>query len=153
MELDWRAFLAGHGAKRVALPSYPFQRQRYWLESTSVPADAGAVGLAAVEHPLLSAAIEDPEGRGVTLSGRVSLQSRPWLAEHVAAGAVLFPATAFLELALSAAERLGAEQVGRVGARVASDLARASAVQLRVVIVEPEQGDWQIAIYSRPGGH
>ncbi|MCC7416399.1 MAG: KR domain-containing protein [Acidobacteria bacterium] len=38
--LDWRAVRAGARRRTVALPTYPFQRQRYWLESAAAPASA-----------------------------------------------------------------------------------------------------------------
>ena len=38
--VDWTAFSAGEQRRRVALPTYPFERQRYWIDA---PADAGAL--------------------------------------------------------------------------------------------------------------
>ncbi len=38
VEVDWPAFYARENRRRVALPTYPFQRQRYWIE----PRKAGA---------------------------------------------------------------------------------------------------------------
>ncbi|WNI23574.1 beta-ketoacyl synthase N-terminal-like domain-containing protein [Streptomyces sp. ITFR-16] len=33
--VDWEAFYAGSGARRVELPTYAFQRSRYWVEGNS----------------------------------------------------------------------------------------------------------------------
>ena len=73
--LDWEALFAGKDPKRVALPTYPFQRQRYWLAGNSGAADAGAMGLTDAEHPLLGAEVADPAGRA-SCSPAVS-RSRP----------------------------------------------------------------------------
>src|SRR5260221_9822726 len=111
-KLDWGAFFKGTGAKRVALATYPFQRKRYWLASTGGLGDLGAAGLTDPEHPLLAAAIEGPSSEGLLFTGRLSLQTHPWLADHVIGGAVLVPRTAFLELALRATEAVRAQGGG-----------------------------------------
>ena len=36
---DWTALNQGGARQRVSLPTYPFERKRYWLESIAVPAE------------------------------------------------------------------------------------------------------------------
>ncbi|MFI0737659.1 type I polyketide synthase [Streptomyces sp. NPDC021100] len=105
--VDWSAALPATGLRRVDLPTYPFQRRRYWLDDAPAAGDVASAGLGAVDHPLLAAAVELPDGDGVLYSGRLSARTHPWLADHTVLGRTLLPGTACLELALWAADRAG----------------------------------------------
>ena len=109
MPVDWTAALPGSTGRRVELPTYAFQRRRFWsTPSAAGPADATGLGLGEAKHPMLSAVVERPDSGGTVLTGRVSLAAQPWLADHVVAGAVLFPGAGFVELVLRAADKVAA---------------------------------------------
>ncbi len=151
VEVDWSSFFAGSGAKRVPLPTYPFQRKRYWISAELGQANLEAAGLADPGHPLLGAALAVAGSEELIFTGRLSRSTHPWLADHAISGTALFPGTAFLELALRAAYQLGLEQVAELTLRAPIVLPESGAVQLQVAVGGPsEDGERTVEIHSRP---
>ena len=147
--VDWEGFLPGSGV--VELPTYAFQRQRFWLNAPR-SGDAGSLGLTAVDHPLLAAVIAEPDGDGVQFSGSVSSATHPWLVDHAIGGTVLVPATAFLELAGHAAEQLGYATVEELTLQAPLALTGTAAVSIRLTVDRGDtRGDRRFTVYSRTG--
>jgi pimaricinolide synthase PimS1 len=150
VSFDWRAGFATAEAKTVPLPTYPFQRRRYWLESTGADSDARALGQAPAEHPLLGASLSTAAGRQLLLTGRISHVSHPWLADHAVAGATLLPAGLFLELALRAGDEADCGAVEELELVDPVVLEPEGAIQIQVAVAEPDgEGKRAISIHTR----
>jgi acyl transferase domain-containing protein/acyl carrier protein len=151
VEVDWTAMFAGEGAGRVKLPTYAFQRRPYWLMPQSGSADMAAVGQVAVGHPLLGAALGLAGDRGGVFTGKLSLQTHPWLADHAVMGAVVLPGTAYVDLALHAGGEVGMETVSELTLEAPLVIDEPAAVLLQVSVGDPdESGQRAVDIYSRP---
>jgi len=143
--VDWRPALAG--GRRVELPTYPFQRQRFWPATTAAAGDVTAAGLGAVDHPLLGAVAEVAGGQ-VVFTGRLSTAVHPWLADHVIENAVVFPGSGFADLALLAARHVGRARVESL--TLENSLLLHDSVQLQVVLDAPDANGRQgVAVHSR----
>ncbi|WP_460675396.1 SDR family NAD(P)-dependent oxidoreductase [Lentzea nigeriaca] len=147
--VDWAN--AFDGANVVALPTYPFEGEHYWLPASTGVADLGSAGLTDAGHPLLGAAVELPDDGGFLFTGRLSPRSHPWLAEHSVHGTVLLVGTAFVELALHGAAEAGCAEVEELALEAPLVLPRDGAVQIHLTVgAAAEDGRRAIALHSRP---
>ncbi|MET8853225.1 SDR family NAD(P)-dependent oxidoreductase [Amycolatopsis sp. NPDC004625] len=144
--VDWTP--AFPGARTTDLPTYAFQRERFWPAVVADPGDAGALGLNATGHPLLGAAVALAAGDGLVLTGRVSPQAQPWLADHAVHDTILVPGTAFVELAIQAGDRTGCGTVEELTLETPLTLPSARTLQVWVAAAD-ESGRRAVEIHSR----
>ncbi|WP_327045435.1 SDR family NAD(P)-dependent oxidoreductase [Microbispora sp. NBC_01189] len=146
-KVDWTA---GRPAARVIdLPTYAFQRERYWQNPESA-VEVTALGQEPIDHPLLRAAVALADGDGHLFTGRVSLKTHPWLADHDALGTVLMPGTGFVDLALTAGRQAGCPVLEELTIQAPLILADDESVLVQVVAGPADaSGARPVAVHSR----
>nr|WP_103531645.1 type I polyketide synthase [Streptomyces sp. SM11] len=148
--VDWSG--AFPGARRVELPTYAFQCSRYWPAPVlTTAADVGSAGLDPAGHPLLGAATELADTGELLLSGRLSLRTHPWLADHAVAGTILLPGAAFAELAVRAADEAGCHTVEELTLQSPLLIPADTAVRLQVRVGAADaHGSRSLDLFSCP---
>ncbi|CAL9558109.1 D-alanine--D-alanyl carrier protein ligase [Streptomyces sp. enrichment culture] len=150
--VDWDGYFAPFGGGRVALPTYAFQRERFWFEPP-LSREVGA-GLNPTGHALLGGGVEIA-GTGLALFTNVVAADQPvWVREHRVMDAVLMPGTAFFEAMRAAGDAAHDGDWDLADVVIASPLVLAPGVPVRTqVTVGPAVGDARpVQVYSAPEG-
>ncbi len=102
IQIDWKAYDKLYNRKKVSLPTYPFQRERYWVEALKtqkkhiLPLEA---------HPLLGEFIPSPSGEKL-FRNKIDLDFLSYFKDHKVFDSVLFPGAGFAELMHAAGTKL-----------------------------------------------
>ncbi|EMB16809.1 type I polyketide synthase [Rhodopirellula europaea] len=109
-KIDWKAFDQPWKRQRLVLPTYPFDRQRYWLDpSDEIVEDPSRNRSGSGEplHPMLGR-LQPSALRSRLYENALSARSPEFLADHAVQGSVNLPGAAFVEVAFAAArDRFG----------------------------------------------
>ncbi|GLF95075.1 type I polyketide synthase [Streptomyces yaizuensis] len=177
LPVDWEAVRQGHRgppARRIGLPTYPFQRERHWLAEppateagpadTAVhatgPADSaaystGRTGTAAYStgHPVLTTTTSLPDTDRLLSTGHLSQAGQPWLRDHVVRGRVLVPATVLADLALHTGAVCGLPELEELTLLLPLHLPGSGGrVDVQVVLGTPDpSGRRTVDLHARPG--
>ncbi|NBE50387.1 type I polyketide synthase [Streptomyces boluensis] len=153
VDVDWHTFFAPSDPRQVELPTYAFQRRRYWLDVPASSARVGTAGLAPAGHPLLGAVVSLADDDGLVLTGRLATRTHRWVADHAVFGQAVLPGTAVLELAFTAADRVGLDHVEELTLHTPLVLPDADAVtlQLRVATAD-DTGRRALTLHAQPHG-
>ncbi|WP_206505724.1 type I polyketide synthase [Streptomyces chrestomyceticus] len=156
--VDWKRVLPS--GEQVELPTYAFRHQRYWpkgmmaLPGTVKPGagDPAELGLEAVGHPMLRAVVELAGEDQLVCTGRLSVRTQAWLADHTVGGVTLLPGTGFVELVVSAGHQAGSPLLTELTLHEPLVLpAEGPGTQIQVVVGEgDEDGHRQVDVFARP---
>ncbi|OIJ95337.1 hypothetical protein BIV23_34845 [Streptomyces monashensis] len=144
---DWATVLKTGGGRHVPLPTYPFERERYWLQASATAQPVQLPG----GHRLLTTRLPDTDDGRTVLTGRLSAAQQPWAAEHVVDGVPVLPAAALLELAHHGAAVLGGHLVEELILHAPLAVDDESGVRLRLTLDQADgQGRRAVTISSLP---
>ncbi len=156
VEPSWDAVFTGgrgRGAPDVELPTYPFQRQRYWLDKPVAASDVAAAGLDAAGHPLLGAAVPLAGADDHLLTGRISAPDHPWLTERTGPDAAVLPGSALAELAIRAGDQVGCDRIEELSLDTPLVLPEKGAAVIQVRVGAPDGGGLRaLSVYARAEG-
>ena len=148
------AYVAGHRPefaalhyrprRKLELPTYAFQRRRYWPKTSGIAVDGAAVS------GILGSAKDLASGDAVYTS-RLSVKSQPWLSDHVIYGTVVVPGATYAAMALAAAEAPARVQEAFFYEPIILSDKSSREVQLTLHPLEDGSG-WTFKVHSRPYG-
>jgi myxalamid-type polyketide synthase MxaB len=142
--IDWAGFDHGRARRKVELPTYPFERQRYPLpKSERLTRPEGEQ-----RHPLVETVIQSPLLRETIFATPISTARYPYLADHRVLGEVVAPAGCYLAMMLNGAARLGHSACRLEEVFFVAPLVLADREERNVQSVLGPEGDFKIITFA-----
>ena len=102
IEVNWNGFDRDYQRHRISLPTYPFQRQRYWLEPVERQPLRAVASSSQIDHPFLGQRLHSPLQQ-IQFESQFSLDLLPLVPDHRLGGIPFLNAVIYLEMALAGA--------------------------------------------------
>src|SRR5437899_1427250 len=120
VKVDWQGFDAPYNREKVLLPTYPFQRQRYWAKALDKKKQTRhQIALPDKEtHPLLGHCLSLASTKEIVYQQTLSLEVVPYLQDYQVYDIVIFPGAGYVEIALA----VGQAVLERSDKMIADDL-------------------------------
>ncbi|VAW80206.1 Polyketide synthase modules and related proteins [hydrothermal vent metagenome] len=156
--IQWESVDQGYDRYKVNLPTYAFQHQRYWIDVQSSPSasvSASKKSQALQEHshhPLLGEQLilARPNPTDTWFSQTLSPNSPAYLKSHQVFGQTIYPAAAYIEMALSAGQQLlKTEQLHIVDLRLLTVLSLKEPTEVQTLLQSKESGEYEFQIFSQ----
>jgi len=153
VKVDWAGFDRHWPRRRLALPTYPFERTRHWLvEGTAGGTGVFASGRGPSVHPLLGRRVPSAL-ETMVFEARLSGRSPGYLVDHQVQGSPVVPAAAYVEQGLAAAEQAfgpGEHVVEDVSIQQAMFLPEGAGRVVQVTVSPEVAGQRTFEAYSVP---
>lgn len=150
VEIHWDPLLSP-GAKRISLPTYPYERERYWVGPVKDTKRAIRKTNNFQLHPLLQYSIFSPVIKDVVYESRVTIEYPDYLNDHRLYNVPILPGTGYLEIGLAAANQIwgpGDHSLERVEILEAMVLPESGEKTYQIVISAEEDSKSKFKIYS-----
>ena len=155
--VDWQGFNQGYCRRKLPLPTYPFQRENYWLSHLTMGDSQPNTGRTIARqisllHPLLGqrlhCAVKQPV---VVFESQIAANSPHFLRDHCVFDTAVFPATGYLEMAFAAAKILDCSHlaIADVSIKRALLLSDHEFVTLQLIVIPEAEERYRFEIYSQ----
>jgi len=104
LDINWSEVAKNYHGQKISLPTYPFQRQRYWFDiPQTIVSDKSTnsnYNQSTIVHPLLGKSFSSPLKQTI-FQTYLQADSHPWRKDHCLDGQIVFPGAAYLEMAIA----------------------------------------------------
>lgn len=153
VRVDWIGFDRDYPRRKIPLPTYPFQRERYWADVSPQPSRlTRQASDGSPRHPLLGSRLPLAQGLNIW-ENEISLRSLPYLDDHRVQGVAIVPATAYIEMGMAAAvEAVGALPfiITEIHNKKPIFLREGESYVVQVALNAAGDSSWIFSVYSRP---